>query len=328
MKDSAKLWTIREVLDWTSGYLKRQKIEQPRLEAELLLGKSLGQTRVQLYMNLDQPLSAGELAAYRSLIRRRAERVPTAYLLGEKEFMSLALEVNRQVLIPRPETELLVEEAIRCLRQLVGGGENSPLIADVGTGSGNIAIALARQFPSARVVALDISSAALEVAQRNAARHQVDRQIEFIEGDLLTPVLEKLDRKFNLITANLPYIASNELPHLPPEVLFEPLIALDGGKDGLAHYRRLVPQAQKCLVGEGWLLLEIGSGQAQAASKLFSADFWGKPRIIPDYAGRDRVLQVQKKNLQPPASRALYLKKPALARRINKQLPQEVVPRS
>ncbi|MDH7479569.1 MAG: peptide chain release factor N(5)-glutamine methyltransferase [Syntrophomonadaceae bacterium] len=311
MVDTAKLWTVREVLEWTSGYLKRQRIEQPRLEAELLLGKSLGQTRVQLYMNLDQPLSAGELAAYRSLIRRRAERVPTAYLLGEKEFMSLALEVNRQVLIPRPETELLVEEAIRCLNQLADLGENSPLIADVGTGSGNIAIALARHFPLARVVALDISPAALEVAKRNAARHQVERQMEFIEGDLLTPVLKKLDCKFNLITANLPYIGSNELPHLPPEVLFEPLIALDGGKDGLAHYRRLVPQARECLAAEGWLLLEIGSGQARAVSKLFAADFWGLPRIIPDYTGRDRVLEVQKKSPHPPARGSLYLKRPA-----------------
>lgn len=292
MGETVNLWTIRDVLSWTSGYLQRQRIEQPRLEAEVLLSRALGKTRVEIYMNLDKPLAKNELAAYRSLIQRRAERMPTAYLMGEKEFMSLTFQVNRQVLIPRPETEILVEEAIRRLTERAEAKGEAPLmIADVGTGSGNIAITLAKRFPTARVVAIDISAGALEVAERNAVRHGVEQRIIFLEGDLLRP-LEQLETgcRFDLIAANLPYISSTEIPHLPREVLFEPIIALDGGKDGLLYYRKLIPQAQEYLAPQGLLLLELGSGQAKAARKLFPPESWEPVRIIPDYAGHERVL--------------------------------------
>ncbi|NPV90717.1 MAG: peptide chain release factor N(5)-glutamine methyltransferase [Firmicutes bacterium] len=298
MADTAKVWTIREVLNWTGGYLQRAQIEQPRLEAELLLGKALGRTRVELYMDLDRPLEATELSAYRSLIRHRADRIPTAYLLGEKEFMSLAFKVNRSVLIPRPETEVLVEWAIRHLEEFAPEREERPLlVADVGTGSGNIAVTLAKRFANVQVTAIDLSPDALEVARQNAALHGVERRIEFLEGDLLGSVRDKR-QGFDLIAANLPYIAAGDLPHLPREVLYEPIAALDGGKDGLALYRKLVPQVVELLAPRGVLLLELGSGQARAAGRLFSPESWEPVRVIPDYAGHDRVLIARRKS--PP----------------------------
>ncbi|NLC08086.1 MAG: peptide chain release factor N(5)-glutamine methyltransferase [Syntrophomonadaceae bacterium] len=314
-------WTISKCLTWTAQYFAKHHLDNPRLEAEVLLGRALGQTRVQVYMNLDQPMQPVELARYRELIRRRIEGTPTAYLLGEKEFMSLTFEVNRQVLIPRPETEVLVETALELLgysqrdkagftnagrlnepkpaesaleEELDQGGrlrEGGFLLIDVGTGSGNIAITLARFLPQAKVIGLDISAKALEVAARNASRHEVSSRVAFYEGDLLAPLAEmpQLKGQIDLITANLPYIPSDQLPHLMKEVLQEPIIALDGGRDGLMYYRRLVPQALEYLKPGGYLLLEIAHDQGRAARKLFG-EGWEKVELRPDYAGRDRVV--------------------------------------
>lgn len=307
--ETAKVWTVREVLQWTADFFARRRLEQPRLEAEILLKKVLGQDRVQLYMNFDQPLEARELAAYRQLIRRRAEGEPAAYLLGEKEFMSLTFEVNRQVLIPRPDTEVLVEIALRWLKETAGELFSLPCQAvDVGTGCGNIAVSLAYYFPAVRVAATDVSAAALEVARRNAARHGVEERVTFWEGDLLAPLeAAGLKGKVHLIAANLPYIPSASLPHLPREVLHEPLTALDGGKDGLVHYRRLIPQAEACLCPGGLLLMEIGEGQSRPLLKLLSGGAWEELRVHNDYGGRERVVQAQKKRPQPAgAKRLLY----------------------
>lgn len=303
--ETAKVWTIREVLQWTMDFFARRRLEQPRLEAEVLLKKVLGQDRVQLYMNFDQPLEAHELAAYRRLIQRRAAGEPAAYLVGEKEFMSLAFEVNRQVLIPRPDTEVLVEIALEWLQKTAVEIFSPPhLVVDVGTGCGNIAVSLAYYFPSARVVAIDIAAAALEVARRNAVRHGVDERITFWEGDLLSP-LEELGLKgqVQLIAANLPYIPSSSLPHLPREVLYEPLAALDGGRDGLAYYRRLLPQAEAALCPGGLLLMEIGENQARPLLKLLAGEAWEEVRVHNDYGGRERVVQARKKRTRAQLAR-------------------------
>lgn len=331
-------WTISKCLTWTAQYFAKHHLDNPRLEAEVLLGRALDQTRVQVYMNLDQPMQPVELARYRELIKRRIEGTPTAYLLGEKEFMSLTFEVNRQVLIPRPDTEVLVETALELFGyspqdkagftnaerlnepqpaelaleeeldqggRLREGGLTIPrrpnelrslepqklLLIDVGTGSGNIAITLARFLPQAKVIGLDISAKALEVAARNAGRHEVSSRVAFYEGDLLAPLAEmpQMKGQIDLITANLPYIPSDQLPHLMKEVLQEPIIALDGGRDGLMYYRRLVPQALEYLKPGGYLLLEIAHDQGRAARKLFG-EGWEKVELRPDYAGRDRVV--------------------------------------
>lgn len=281
-------WTIGKCLTWTTQYFTQKRLDNPRLEAEVLLGKALGQTRVQLYMNLEQPLQGLELARYRVLIKQRAEGMPTAYLVGEKEFMSLAFEVNRQVLIPRPDTEVLVETSL----ELIGERQNEELVVvDVGTGSGNIAVALAHYWPKARVIGIDISEKALEVAKRNAGRHEVADRVTFYEGDLLSPLEGlKLKGKVDLIAANLPYIPSNELPHLMREVLQEPISALDGGRDGLSYYRRLLPQALDYLKPGGYLIIEIGPNQGKAAQKLFKEEPWDKVQVKLDYGGRERVV--------------------------------------
>ncbi|NLK51374.1 MAG: peptide chain release factor N(5)-glutamine methyltransferase [Syntrophomonadaceae bacterium] len=287
---------------WTAEYFTGKRLENPRLEAEILLGKVLGKSRVQLYINLEQPLQPLELARYREKIKQRVMGTPAAYLIGEKEFMSLPFEVNRQVLIPRPDTEVLVETALEYLghtqvgpreqrenRALVSG-DQAPLIVDVGTGSGNIAIVLARYLPQARILGLDISDRALEIARRNARRHGVEEQVTFYEGDLLAP-LENTPYKgqVDLLTANLPYIPSNELPHLMREVLQEPLSALDGGRDGLQYYRRMIPQSLEYLKPGGALIIEIGFDQRKAALKLFN-DQWENVQVKLDYGGRERVI--------------------------------------
>lgn len=297
-------WTVREVLAWTAQYFFQQGVEHPRLEAELLLAHVLGQTRVELYINFDQPLQPNELAAYRELIKRRVEGYPLAYLTGQREFMSLTFEVNPAVLIPRPETETLVETAVELVRDAVRGYlatggpvELPPIrIAEAGTGSGAIAVSLARFLPAAQVWATDISPAALAVAQRNAERHGVADRVRFYEGDLLGPLLEPNSfGQFALVVANLPYIPTPEIPRLAREVRCEPVLALDGGADGLDLYRRLVPQAARLLKSGGYLVMEIGFDQGNAAAALLAGEDWHPPRIKPDLAGRDRVVVVQKK---------------------------------
>lgn len=292
-------WTVREVLAWTAQYFLQQGIAGARLEAELLLAHSLRQNRVSLYVNYDQPLQPEELAAYRELIKSRVQGQPLAYLTGQREFMSLAFEVSPAVLIPRPETETLVETAVELMRDRVKPTGESPVtesptsrIAEAGTGSGVIAVCLAKFLPQALVWATDISPTALEVAERNAERHGVADRVRFAQGDLLAPV-DQIE--LNLVVANLPYVPTGEIPKLAREVRCEPISALDGGADGLDIYRRLVPQAARMLKPGGWLVLEIGWDQGEAAAALFKAAEWEEPKVKPDLAGKDRLVVVQKK---------------------------------
>jgi release factor glutamine methyltransferase len=266
----------------------------PRLDAELLLAHVLGLSRTDLYAHPERSLLAHQLAAYRALLDRRAQGEPLPYLTGHIEFYGLDMTVNAHVLIPRPETETLVDLAlgkVEGLRSVLSKVEGRLSLADVGTGSGCIAIALAVHAPQARIMALDLSPDALDVARANAGRHGVADRITFLQSDLLAALPKAVD----LIVANPPYIAADEWPGLPREVReHEPQLALDGGPDGLDVIRRLLEQAPARLRPGGALLVEIGAGQGAAATRLArqlypSADV----AIQPDLAGRDRVLCVE-----------------------------------
>jgi release factor glutamine methyltransferase len=276
----AETWTVLKVLQWTAGYLKEKGIEGGRLDAELLLSDALSLDRVGLYLNYDRPLTTAELGFFRQRVGRRARREPLQYILGRVEFWSLPFVVNPAVLIPRPDTEILVEEALK-------RASAEAAILDVGTGSGAIAVALAHELPGAAVEGVDISPAALEVAAENARRNGVDGRVRLGEADLA----RLPEGPFDLIVSNPPYIPSDELAALMPEVRdFEPRLALDGGGDGLESYRLLARQAPSRLRSGGWLLLETGAGQAPAVRELLAEAGLLDVFSRDDYAGIPRVV--------------------------------------
>jgi len=265
--------------------------DEARLEAEVLLRHVLGLTRAQLYTQLDRPLLPDQAAAYDALLQRRLAHEPVAYLTGHREFFGLDFLVNRRVLIPRPETELLVELGLSEARRLAHLAPAGLVIADVGTGSGCVAVSLAVHLPTARVYALDASVQTLAVAAENCRRHGVAGRVIFLPGDLLEPLLEPV----NIIVANLPYIPRPELATLPPEIrLHEPLAALDGGEDGLAAIRRLLAEAPAHLLPGGVVLLEIGQGQGQAVAALARQHFSAAAIAVHgDSGGRERVVTIR-----------------------------------
>jgi release factor glutamine methyltransferase len=273
-------WTVLKLLRWTADYFKGRGIDSPRLDAELLLADLLQLDRVGLYLNFERPLQAEELAAYRDKVRRRAGREPLAYILGKAEFWSLSLKVTPDVLIPRPDTELLVEQA---LLRLSGPAQ----VLDVGTGSGALAIALAHERPEWAITAIDVSPAALAVAADNARSNGVEGRITFLKENLT-----KLPAgPFHLIVANPPYIPQAELATLMPEVRdFEPQLALDGGRDGLDAYRALARQSGEVLMSEGWLLVEVGIDQAAAVREMFADAGLTEIFSARDLAGIERVV--------------------------------------
>lgn len=271
-----RTWTPLAVLDWTTRRFAEAGIASARLDAQVLLAHVLRCDRVALYTAFDKPLAAGELAAYRGLIRRRLAGEPVAYLVGEREFWSVPLAVTPDVLVPRPDTETLVQVALDLVDARVGGrgarADAEVRIADIGTGSGAVAIALARELPRASVVATDVSDAALAVAARNVDRHGVGGRVSLARGDL-TAALPAGDA-FDLIVANLPYIPTAELAQLPADVRREPRLALDGGADGLAVIARLVAAAPAHLAAGGAIALEHAADQAGAvAAHLAGAGF-------------------------------------------------------
>ncbi len=278
-------WTILKVLTWTRGYLAEKGVENSRLEAEWLLCEALGLDRVGLYVNFDKPLSDAELSACRSLVARRARREPLQYILGSQDFYGLEFEVIPGVLIPRHDTETLVEEAVkRC--------PAGATILDIGVGSGCIAVALAKSRPDAQIHGVDLSPKALELAQRNADRHGVT--VTLSQGSLFEPFA---GRKFDLIVSNPPYIPTADLAGLQPEVRdYEPREALDGGADGLDYYRRIIPAAVDFLVQDGWLLLEIGIGEAPEVSAIFTnTGMFQELFSACDAGGVERVVGGRKK---------------------------------
>jgi release factor glutamine methyltransferase len=324
-----------DVVRWTTSRFEERGLSTPRLDAEILVGHALAVARVQLYVQFDRPLTPEELAAIRELVKRRQAGESVAYVIGKKEFWGLELDVDARVLVPRPDTETLVDEALarvgRAARVrpprpadraadapsavtdadvLTGDaidadpaadptaaaldvpatpeapGKPAPRVADIGTGSGAIAVTLAKERPDAVVYATDVSAAALDVARANAARHGV--AITFLEGSLEAPLIPHAP--FDLVTANLPYVPSGDLAGLAPEVRAEPQGALDGGRDGLDLVRRLVAAAPALLAPGGALVLEIGIGQAAETARLCAAAGLVDVRVRRDLGEIERVV--------------------------------------
>lgn len=275
-------WTTLGVLDWTTKRFSEAGIGSARLEAQLLLAHVLKCTRTQLYMAFDKPLAEPELAAYRELIKRRLAGEPVAYLLGEHEFWGLPLYVDPHVLIPRPDTETVVEVA----RGTRADRAAPCRVLDVCTGSGALALALAKELPAAEVVATDVSPEAVAIARRNAERNGLASRVEVRQGDLFAPVAGET---FDLIVSNPPYIASAVIPTLSAEVQREPRLALDGGADGLVFYDRICAEAPRHLAPGGALVVEHGFDQADAVRARFVAAGFSDVTLVHDLGKNPRV---------------------------------------
>jgi release factor glutamine methyltransferase len=275
-----------EALSQAARRLRNEGVESPRLDAELLLAHVVGVNRAAILTWPDRGLTPRQLTRYRTLVARRSDREPLAYITGHREFFGLDFAVNHTVLIPRPETELLVEHALRHARQQ----ERAPRIADVGAGSGAIAVTLAVHLPGAIVYAVDDSAQALAMVAANASRHKVSDRVHCLPGDLLAPLPQPVDQ----LTANLPYVTSSEWEDLPPEIRdYEPRSALDGGPDGLVLIRRLLAGASSHLRPKATILIEIGASQGAAVCDLAGRSFpQAQVRLHQDYAGLDRLVVV------------------------------------
>jgi len=286
---SDKIWRVVDLLNWTSGYFEQHGIPNPRLDAEVLLGHLLEKSRLQLYLDFEMPIFAEHLTPFRELIKKRAAHVPVSYLTNRKEFMSLEFYVDERVLIPRPETEQLVEMI------LTAGTATPQRLLELGTGSGVIATSLALHYPECNIIATDISDAALAVAQRNAETHACTARIKFLSGDLFEPIesiADDTDAHFDWIVCNPPYIKKTERDSLSPDVRdYEPEIALFAGDDGLLVIRRLIAEAPAYLAPRGQLVLEIGDTQADPVRGLFEADpAYTTYKLVQDYAGKERIV--------------------------------------
>jgi release factor glutamine methyltransferase len=283
-------WTIKRLLDWTQKYLADKGSEFPRLDAEVLLAHVLGCKRINVYTRFEEVPADEIRTQFRELLKQRVEGCPVAYLVGRKDFFSLELEVNRDVLIPRPDSETVVTECLRLANAMP-----SPALLDIGTGSGNLAVALAKQHKTASVTAVDISPAALAVARRNAAKHGVAERIHFLEGDVFAPLAA--DERFDLIVSNPPYIPHGDIAGLEKGVRdYEPHLALDGGANGFAVFDRLIAEAPQHLKPGGYLLIEIGSPQeAPARERLLAHGGYELGKTILDGSGHPRVLRAQAK---------------------------------
>ncbi|HHU77578.1 MAG TPA: peptide chain release factor N(5)-glutamine methyltransferase [Clostridiales bacterium] len=286
--------SLKDALTAGQQLLHRQGKESARLECEMLLSHILGWERHQLYLRGDELLSAGQLNAFESMLQRRLKGEPVQYILETKEFMGLSFKVDRRVLIPRWETELLVEYVLSAAEK-----REEPLsILDLGTGSGVLAVSLAVYLPKAELTAIDIREEALQVAAENAKNYNVSDRVAFLSGDLFTPLDGTgVHACFDIIVSNPPYIPTEEIQGLMPEVReYEPVSALDGGRDGLDFYRRIAQQAWKYLKEDGFIALEIGYNQGMSVQKLFlETEAYKRGEIHKDLAGRDRLAVFHKR---------------------------------
>lgn len=282
-------WTVQRILDWTTDYLKKHGSETPRLDSEVLLAHARGCSRIELYTRFDEELTESERAVMRDLVRRRAAQEPVAYLVGRREFYGLEFRVDRNVLIPRPETETLVLELLDLAKPMP-----APKILDVGTGSGCIAIATAVNHPGAVLTATETAEAALNVARDNAQRHNVADRIRFLHGDLLAPLPD--GETFDFIVSNPPYVSEDEIERLSPTIRkHEPLSALAAGPDGLDVIRRLISEAPRRLSPGGRLLVEISPEQAQPARDLLTdSQAYDEIDVRGDLSGRPRVVRARR----------------------------------
>jgi release factor glutamine methyltransferase len=289
--------TVLEIIQRSAEFLGKKGVDSPRLQAELLLAHVLKLPRMRLYLDFERRLATAEIDSLRELVRRRSQREPLQHIVGSSSFCGLELIVNRHVLVPRPETELLAEHAWEFLKSLASGeggtsldgAAKGPAALDYGTGSGCLAIALAVHCPDAAIHALEISDDALNVARQNALHHGLGERIRFWQGDGLSAL--PAESRFDLIVGNPPYIPSMEIDFLQPEVRdFDPRQALDGGPDGLDHYRRLAVQARPLLRKRGKLMLEIGACQSESVSSLFAGQNWVVERLVEDYTRCPRIV--------------------------------------
>jgi release factor glutamine methyltransferase len=283
-------WTIGRLLEWTTQFLQQKGSESPRLDSEVLLAHALDCKRIDLYTRHTEEAPAQGRDRFRALVRQRLEGCPVAYLVGRKEFFSLEFEVNRAVLIPRPDTECVVVECLRLVKDVA-----EPAVLDIGTGSGCLAVTVAKHHKTAQVTAVDMSPEALAVASRNAAKHGVAERIRFVQSDLFAAV--PAGEHFDFILSNPPYIPHDDIAKLPPGVRdFEPHRALDGGADGFAVFDRLIAEAPPHLKPDGWLLLEIGSPQEiPARERIERNKGYELEKTILDGSGHPRVLMARMK---------------------------------
>ena len=283
--------TVLEVIQRSSEFLAKKGVESPRLQVELLLAHVLAMPRMQLYLNFERVLAEVDLEKLREFVKRRGNREPLQHIIGTTQFCGLEFAVNRHVLIPRPETEILAERAWRYLQQRAEKLKTTRAL-DFGTGSGCLAILLAVKCPTSEIHAIDISAQAIAAARENAERHTGATRIKFHLGDGFS-VLEQKE-KFDLIVSNPPYIPSEEIPTLEPEVRdYDPKLALDGGGDGLDFYRMLSQQAPSRLEDGGRLMLEFGEGQAEKVRAIFESQKWIVEAIEPDYTQRLRFFMAR-----------------------------------
>jgi len=291
-------WTVRRVLEWTTGHLQKHGSDTPRLDAEVLLAHAKNCKRIQLYTSYDEELPEAVRAHMRELVQRRANREPVAYLVGHKEFFSLDLRVTPAVLIPRPDTETLVLEVLAAAKTL-----SEPKLLDLCTGSGCVAIAVAKNCPAARVTATDLSAAALKIARENVETHKLAERVTLMEGDLFAALAEeaRFSEKpgfippFDVIASNPPYVPTAEIERLEADVrAFEPRNALDGGLDGLGVIRRILHEAPDWLSPGGSVVLELSPEQADAVQRIArETGRYGEASVIKDLAGRPRVLRAK-----------------------------------
>ena len=278
--------TVLEIIQRSTDFLAKKGVDSPRLQIESLLAHVLKMARMKLYLNFERALTEPELEQLRELVRRRAGREPLQHILGTTSFCGLEIKVSRDVLVPRPETELLAE---RAWNFLLSSGNAAPVFLDFGTGSGCLALAVAMKCPSAKIHAVDISGAALGIARENAAVLGLSDRIQFHESNGFAALPAGL--RFHLVAANPPYIPTGEIADLEPEVReYDPRLALDGGVDGLDFYRRLAAEAGPRLCPDGRLMVEFGDGQAEAVGKLFSDQGWEVEAVERDYSRRERFL--------------------------------------
>ena len=277
------VWTINSLLNWTVNYFKSKNIQSARLDAEVLLSHVLRQERIYLYVHFDEPMEQNELSKFREYVKKRAQHVPIAYIIGEREFMGLPFKVTKDTLIPRPDTEILVENVLNNVDK-----DKEIEIVDIGTGSGAIILSLLVNLPKAQGKTVDISSKAIEVAKENAVNLQVNDRCEFFVGDLFAPLN---DNKFDVIVSNPPYIPQKDIATLEDDVKeYEPVSALTDGGDGLSYYRRLLSEGKAYIKENGFIALEIGIYQSEDVKQIAMDNGWKDIKIIKDYAGIDRVV--------------------------------------
>jgi len=293
---SPQKWIIKDLLAVTADYLQKKDIDSPRLCAEMLLAYQLRTTRIKLYLDFDKPLNEKDIDEYRSLIQRRLRREPVQYITGVQEFWSLEFNVGPQVLIPRPETEILVEQSISLLKDKKDKDQTGAVsVLDIGTGSGAVAVSIASELPDADIWATDVSAEALETAMVNARRHGLDARIHFLKSDLFSAIKDTT-QLFDIIVSNPPYIPTEDYDSLPPEVgQYEPRTALDGREGGLFFIRRLILEAKEFLKPGGWLLIEMAPFQTAKAMDLAAqTGFYEEQKVVKDYSRMDRVVMLKK----------------------------------